>query len=318
MSLRMEDAAPSSLGGPGWQSRAASHAEDVADGTFWRPCGYLDEVAPLREVVLAVPPAAMPAGDDPRAHLFDAFPDAARLGEQAAGVAGRFRELGITVHLAVPSSSPNYLFQRDLFACVGHEGAILGRPASRQRAGEERYTGETLARLGVPILRTLTGDATFEGADLLRPRADLALLGMGLRTNARGAEQVMGTHRDLGVACVAVPVSGASQHLLGDVVFIDRDLCALNEHASPELRGVLADAGIRCLVVPGDDELRARRGMNFVTLAPRQVLMPAGCPRLRARLADEGCTVHEADVSEYLRAAGGLGCLTGILRRGER
>jgi N-dimethylarginine dimethylaminohydrolase len=56
--------------------------------------------------------------------------------------------------------------------------------------------------------------------------------------------------------------------------------------------------------------------MNFVTLAPRHLLMPAGCPRTRARYEARGIRVEEVDVSEYLLAAGGIGCATGVLARG--
>ena len=37
------------------------------------------------------------------------------------------------------------------------EGAILGRPASTVRAGEERLVARRLAELGVPILRVVRG-----------------------------------------------------------------------------------------------------------------------------------------------------------------
>jgi N-dimethylarginine dimethylaminohydrolase len=58
-----------------------------------------------------------------------------------------------------------------------------------------------------------------------------------------------------------------------------------------------------------------RTRMNFVTLRPRRVLMPAGCQGVRARLEAEGIATIEVEIGEYLKAAGGVGCLTGVLRR---
>ena len=36
---------------------------------------------------------------------------------------------------------------------------------------------------------------------------------------------------------------------------------------------------------------------------------------MRRRLEGEGVVVHAVDIGEYLKAAGGLACLTGILAR---
>jgi N-dimethylarginine dimethylaminohydrolase len=44
--------------------------------------------------------------------------------------------------------------------------------------------------------------------------------------------------------------------------------------------------------------------------------MPAGSPNTRALYESQGITVIEAPIDQYLRAAGGMGCLTGVLRRG--
>jgi N-dimethylarginine dimethylaminohydrolase len=75
--------------------------------------------------------------------------------------------------------------------------------------------------------------------------------------------------------------------------------------------------GYDLLELPPDDEVVRRRAMNLVTLGPGQVLMPAGCPVTRRRLESAGLEVFDVEVSEYVNAAGALGCLTGILRRDD-
>jgi N-dimethylarginine dimethylaminohydrolase len=100
------------------------------------------------------------------------------------------------------------------------------------------------------------------------------------------------------------------------VNFADARLAVVHGgRVTPEIHGVLGDLHIERLVLPPDDELSRGRGMNFVTLAPRRLVMPTGCPGIRRRLEAAGIEVHECDVSQYLKAAGGLGCLTGILSR---
>ena len=55
--------------------------------------------------------------------------------------------------------------------------------------------------------------------------------------------------------------------------------------------------------------------MNFVTLAPGRIVMPARCPRTTAVYEAHDVECHAVEVSEYIKAAGALGCLTGILSR---
>ena len=76
-----------------------------------------------------------------------------------------------------------------------------------------------------------------------------------------------------------------------------------------------ADVGIRLLDFVDVPEVTRGRALNFVTVAPREIVMPAHNPRTRARLEAEGVRCHELVVDEYLRAEGGLGCLTGVLSR---
>src|SRR3546814_2569119 len=90
------------------------------------------------------------------------------------------------------------MFCADLFVMTP-EGAILARPASTVRAGEERWVARRLADLGVPILRTLTGTAVFEGADLMWLDPRTAMIGLGLRTNEEAASQIATTLEEIGV-----------------------------------------------------------------------------------------------------------------------
>ncbi len=55
--------------------------------------------------------------------------------------------------------------------------------------------------------------------------------------------------------------------------------------------------------------------LNFVTLGPRRILMAAGNPVTQAFYENAGIACQVVEVDEILKAAGGIGCATGILER---
>jgi len=119
------------------------------------------------------------------------------------------------------------------------------------------------------------------------------------------------------VAAVKVPMpTQGVQHLLGVINPIDRDLVAIRSgYLHPSLLDRLEESGIDTIDLPEHEEITERGSMNFVALGPRRILMPTDCPLTRARYEAALVEVHQVDVSEYLAAAGGLGCLSGIVTR---
>jgi N-dimethylarginine dimethylaminohydrolase len=187
--------------------------------------------------------------------------------------------------------------------------------AAEQRAGEEPLVAATLAALGIPIVATIRGAGTFEGADAQWLDERTLLIGVGRRTNASAVEQLEPLLGGMGVRVVTCELSPRVQHLLGAVNPLDERLAAVVAPAlGPSLRAALS--GWELVELPGDDETFGRRGHNWVTVAPRRVVMPAGCPRTRATLEARGVTCIEVDVSEYVAADGAIGCATGVLERG--
>lgn len=305
----------STHGGAGWVPRAASHVDEVAAGSVWAPCGYRSETAALRSVLLVRPPDSIAAVRRPGASLMLGPVDLPAMRAQCEALADRLRDHGVEVHMAAPEAAPNVVFARDLF-WMTPAGAVLARMASAQRAGEERHAALALAGAGFPILRTVSGTAVFEGADALWIDPSTVVVGTGFRTNAAGAAEVASAVAGLGARVVTVPLAAGVQHLLGAVVFLGPSTAAVHGAAlTPELAGLLAGYGYRVIALPPDEELLVRRGMNLLVLGPGRVLMPAGCPGIRRRLERAGVEAEEIGVGEYLRAAGGIGCVTGVVRR---
>jgi N-dimethylarginine dimethylaminohydrolase len=98
---------------------------------------------------------------------------------------------------------------------------------------------------------------------------------------------------------------------------VDDNLCVTFD-PSADLCAELDGLGIQRMEFEADVEVRSGRALNFVAVAPRHIVMPAGCPKTRDRLQKAGIRCDELPVDQYLRAEGALGCLTGILSRSSR
>ncbi|MFA1538094.1 dimethylarginine dimethylaminohydrolase family protein [Actinomadura monticuli] len=317
MNATGSDRYPSTLGGRGWAGRPATHGGDVSAGVIWLRCGQRSETGALRRVLLARPPRSLGLIEDhARALVLDRV-DVAAMRAQTDDIAASYERNGVTVHVAdVPETAPpNIVFMRDLFFMTA-DGAVLGRMASAARSGEERHAAAALAGLGVPILRTVAGAATFEGADALWLAPDSVVVGTGFRTNLAAVRQLREVLREQGVRVRMVPLPAGVQHLLGVVVPLGRGLAAVHSAAAGAgLRTILRAHGLTPVEIPPCPDLLDARGMNLVPLEPGRVLMPAGAPVVRDALAAEGVHTEEVAIGEYVKAAGGIGCLTGILCR---
>ena len=307
---------PPAYGGPGWQARVTTSRDEL--GSIWASCGLDSEWLPLKSVLLHRPGRELEAipGDPTDSLMLDQI-DPTAIPIQHDALAQVYRSHGVEVSYVQPPTipPPNQLFAADLFVMTP-EGAILGRPASAVRAGEERWVAGALSELGIPILRSVRGEGTFEGADLMWIAPDMALLAEGLRTNAEGAGQVKSTLEEMGVSVAATHLPPGTMHLMGQLRIVDRDLAIGWRGRLPEdAVKTLESVGFRVLFLP--DELEARRGfaLNFVVLGPREILMPGGSPKTQTFYEELGISCRTVDVGEIGKAAGSIGCLTGILER---
>jgi arginine deiminase len=305
----------SAYGGPGWSPRTTSLRGEI--GTVWGQCGVASEWSPLKAILLHRPGAQLTQTSDPDTlQMLDGL-DAARAQRQHDAMAQVYRDAGISVHYVEPGETypPNLMFVADLLFMTP-EGAILARPASTVRAGEERFVARRLAELGIPILRSVRGTGTFEGADAAWIDEGTVLLATGLRTNAEGAAQVTALLNEMGIDVVQVGLPFGAMHLMGQLRFASRDLAiAWPGHVPYAAVGALRSRGYTVLFLPDEDEARFGMALNFVTLGPRQILMPAGNPVTQAFYEAAGITCYIVQVDELVKAAGGIGCLTGILHR---
>ncbi len=302
-------------GGAGWSPRRSSLSEEL--GSIWAQCGVNSEWQTLRAVLLHRPGRELATSTDPNAMQMMDAPDPVAAAAQHDTLADRYREHGVHVHLVEPAQRPppNMMFVADLMFMTP-AGAIIARPASTVRAGEERWVGRRIADMGVPILRSIGGRGVFEGADAMWLDPHTVVISVGLRTNAEGAAQVATTLREQNIDALIVDSPVGTMHLMGQFRIVDRDL-ALVAHGRFPWRGLeaLRERGYRVLFFPDDDEVARGAAANFVPLGPRRIVMPAGNPVSQRFYEEHGIACITVEIGELLKAAGAIGCLSGIVAR---
>lgn len=302
-------------GGDGWQPRTRTTREEM--GSVWGHFGSNSEWAPLKSVLLHRPGDELDGNDDPDAVQYVAKVDAARARAQHDAMADAYRAAGVTVHylkLDQPAQ-PNQMFLADLMFMTP-EGAVLARPASTVRAGEERHAARKLAELGVPMVRSISGAGTFEGADAIWIDRQTVLIGRGLRTNAVGVDQLRIVLAEMGVQAIDVDLPFGSMHLMGMLRLVDRDLAtAWPTRLAVAAVEALRARGIQVAFLPDPDEAHNCSAHNYVALGPREILMAADVPNTQRFYENLGITCHTVDISELRKAAGAIGCLSGIVQR---
>jgi len=303
-------------GGDNWSQRDASHAEEI--GHIWAECGIDSEWRNLKSVLLHCPGEELNAAldDHESVQMLDAV-DLARAKEEHAAMVEAFRAVKVEVHFVEPDlpCQPNQMFCADLFVMTP-QGAILARPASTVRAGEERWVARKLAALGIPLLATLTGNACFEGADLMWIDETTAMIGRGLRTNDAAITQIEALLAGMDIELIAVDMPFGTMHFMGMLRIVDRDLAICWPRRTPHRTvRLLQERGYRVKFPAFADDQQSHRGINFVTLGPRRILMVSGLPEIQSAYESLGIECLTCATDELSRAAGNVGCLTGALRR---
>ncbi len=302
-------------GGDNWSPRVLPHEAEI--GTVWAGYGASSEWTRLKAVLMHRPGDEIAASAEPEKAQMLAPLDLKRAQAQHDGIAAAYRSAGVEVHYVEPrdAAPPNQMFCADLmFMTPG--GVVLARPASTVRAGEERRVAARLAALGVPILMTFQGTATFEGADAMWLDARTVIAGRGLRTNDAGIRQLTQCLAEQGVTVIAADMPYGTMHLMGMLRIADKDLAIAWPRRTPHSAVIaLRERGYRVAFLPDQEEAQANRALNFVTLAPRRILMVGGNPTTQRFYEELGIQVTVAPADELAKAAGAIGCLTGVLAR---
>ena len=193
------------------------------------------------------------------------------------------------------------------FAIKG--GAVVCRMAPRMRHGEELVATRTLARLGMPILRTVHGNGMLEGGSFAWLNSRTAVVGRGIRVNDAAIAQLAQVLAVQGVELLVVDLRGYDIHIDGALVMLDVDLALIDPQALPHaFLGELARRGIVTLELGPDDNPWI---INSLAVRPGRVLMPEGLSAYtRERLDEHGVEVVTVAYDAMQLNGGGIHCST--------
>lgn len=222
---------------------------------------------------------------------------------------------GIEIHYVdgVTGGRLKSCYTRDpLIMCKG--GAIVCRMGTRIRRGEELAVTRTLARLGIPILRTLSGTALMEGGSFAWINEETAVLGCSIRVNREGAEQVGEVLKRQGVELIVIDLVGYEIHIDGSFLMIDKDLALVDPTGLPfAFLEKLKALKVRTIEITPEDD---RWIVNSLAVAPGELIMPLGASnRTLDKLGKAGVRWTILPYDKMQLNGGGIHCSTTPLIR---
>jgi len=279
--------------------------------------GCDSEVGSLKAVLLRRPGKEIEGIKDPKQCRWLEVLNPEKARDQHDELAALFQAQGIAVFYVdrMRGDRPNAFFMRDNILMTP-EGAIIGRQAMACRRGEERFAAEALGRLGVPILRTISGQGIFETACCLWVDAETVIFGIGNRANTEGIRQLKEILKQVGVThFLQMKIPDGYAHIDSIVSFIDKKTAMIDSlRFPPDLGKALKEREVTLLEAPSAEET-TNLSLNFVALSPGVILFASGFPETKFALIEHGIKVIEIDVSELRKGWGSLHCMTAVLKR---
>jgi N-dimethylarginine dimethylaminohydrolase len=300
----------------------AFESGEMQELVWGRRWGCWNDVGTLRVVLMHRPGAELGTVDEryrhpdvpalvhPQAKWYfwgERAPDVERMGREHDALTDVLRQHDVEiVWLDDPAPDDiNAMFTRDMMIAVPG-GAIIGRMGPLMRRGQELRVLRTLARIGMPVLRTVNGIGTFEGGGFAMLDERHAVAAIGHRGNEEGARQVEEVLRPMGIELLRVQCRGWSCHIDGELVMVDHATALIAPHKLPYwFLQKLQELDIRTIDVhPSEDQFAT----NCLTLAPGRVIIADACPRTAERLEQAGVSVIAVPYSECHKNGGGLHC----------
>ena len=277
--------------------------------------GVTSMVAPLRRVLVRRPATT---GDWDGAGW--RTPDATKLERQHEAFVELLDGLGVEVEVAdTLDGQVDSVYMHDPLIMSGRGGIPLNM-AKPARMREPGHAQQEFERLDVPVLGTLDGDAFADGGDRFWLDDKTAAIGLGYRTNRKGAQalQALLEPEGIHVETYDMPHDEGPAHVLHLQSFLSgatEDLFVVYEPLAPvRLLTDIREREIDWIAI--DRESYLAMGSNVLVVRPGVVVMVDGVPAVRRALEQRGVEVHVYDGSDLsLKGDGGPTCLTAPLLR---
>lgn len=245
----------------------------------------------------------------------EVIPSLAEQQAQHDALVAALREEGVEVVLinkAAPGRHKS-IYTRD--SCIAIDGgAIVTRMGPRIRRGEEKPVTQTLAAIGMPILRTIHGSGLVEGGSFCYLRPDVAVIGVSSRVNEEGARQLEEVLAVQGTRLIRVQIPGYRLHIDGALVMLNHDVALVNPVILPFVfMEEVKKLGIRMITLNHEDPSWA---VNCLAVAPGRVLMSDKVGlRTQDALDKAGISVRLIAYDKVSLGGGGIHCSTAPLIR---
>ncbi len=177
-----------------------------------------------------------------------------------------------------------------------------------ERLAEAPAYARWLSEAGLVSLETA---ATNEGEGDFLMAGDVILAGTGFRTDRAAHAELRAL---LGRPVVSLELTQDRYYHLDTAMAVlsDTEIAYYPEAFSPDSRRVLRDLFPGALIATAEDA--AAFGLNAVSDG-RRVFLSAGATHLERQLVDHGFEPHPIDMSELMKAGGGVKCCTLEIRR---
>ncbi len=216
---------------------------------------------------------------------------------QHAGYVETLRRCGVEVLVLPPDDEhPDAVFAQDRVLVVDGR-AIVCPSAAASRRGEEQLLVAVVERFW-PVV-ALSAAAFLDGGDVLVTE-DSLFVGLSARSNEAAVEQLsrlLAPRRRV----EAVRLPSDLLHLLSGCSYLGEGLLLAVE----SLEEVSAFRSLRNITVPAEEAAAA----NCLALR-KNVLVPAGYPKIASRIGEHGFRVHPVPVGEFQKRDGGVTCLS--------
>jgi len=204
---------------------------------------------------------------------------------------------GLEVILLDPQPDyPDAHFVEDT-AVVTADVAVITIPGADARQGEEESIIPVLADFRK--IERIQAPGTVDGGDVLQV-GNHFFIGISERTNQAGAEQLGRILQRYNNTWTAVAV-GAGLHLKSSVNYVGRNTLLVTSEFSAKAQ------------LDGYDQIVLDSAETYAAntlLVNEHLLIPAGYPATRNRLATLDLTIIELEVSEVRKMDGGLTCMS--------
>lgn len=188
-------------------------------------------------------------------------------------------------------------------------GAIICRLRPYTRRGEEVYATKTIATLGMPIIRTITGRGMLEGGSFTWLDSQTVIVGRSNCVNEEAVVQLEEILNPQGIEVLRADLSFFDIHIDGVFGMLNHGIAMVDKDKLPFIfLEELQKRGITLIPITKDDDPWV---LNSLVLEPGKVVMPEGLSAVtRKRLDHHQIEVITIPFDQVQLNGGGIRCST--------